>query len=30
MKSGCYPLDKHYSAKPEFQTLKEFKRASDR
>jgi hypothetical protein len=25
--SGCYPLDKHYSAKPEFQKLKEIKRA---
>lgn len=26
MISGCYPLDKHYSAKPEFQQLKEIKR----
>ncbi|HEY2952717.1 MAG TPA: hypothetical protein VGK40_09050, partial [Verrucomicrobiae bacterium] len=26
--SGCYPLDKHYSAKPEFQKLKEIKRAA--
>jgi NADPH2 dehydrogenase len=25
--SGCYPLDKHYSAKPEFQKLKGIKRA---
>ncbi len=25
--SGCYPLDKHYSTKPEFQKLKEIKRA---
>jgi NADPH2 dehydrogenase len=24
--SGCYPLDKYYSAKPEFQKLKELKR----
>jgi len=24
--SGCYPLDKHYSAKPEFQQLKEIKK----
>lgn len=24
--SGCYPLDKHYAAKPEFQKLKEVKR----
>jgi NADPH2 dehydrogenase len=24
--SGCYPLDKYYSAKPEFQQLKEIKR----
>jgi NADPH2 dehydrogenase len=23
--SGCYPLDKHYAAKPEFQQLKEIK-----
>jgi NADPH2 dehydrogenase len=27
MISGCYPLDKYYSAKPEFQKLKEAKRA---
>jgi 2,4-dienoyl-CoA reductase-like NADH-dependent reductase (Old Yellow Enzyme family) len=27
MISGCYPLDKYYSAKPEFQKLKEIKRA---
>lgn len=26
LKSGCYPLDKYYSAKPEFQTLKEIKK----
>jgi hypothetical protein len=26
--SGCYPLDKYYSSKPEFQQLKEFKRAA--
>lgn len=26
--SGCYPLDKYYSAKPEFQKLKEIKKAS--
>jgi NADPH2 dehydrogenase len=26
MKSGCYPLDKYYSAKPEFQQLKEVKK----
>lgn len=25
--SGCYPLDRHYSAKPEFQRLKEVKKA---
>jgi 2,4-dienoyl-CoA reductase-like NADH-dependent reductase (Old Yellow Enzyme family) len=25
--SGCYPLDKYYSAKPEFQKLKEFKKS---
>jgi 2,4-dienoyl-CoA reductase-like NADH-dependent reductase (Old Yellow Enzyme family) len=25
--SGCYPLDKYYSAKPEFQKLKEVKQA---
>jgi 2,4-dienoyl-CoA reductase-like NADH-dependent reductase (Old Yellow Enzyme family) len=24
--SGCYPLDKYYAAKPEFQTLKEIKK----
>ncbi len=24
--SGCYPLDKYYSARPEFQTLKEIKK----
>jgi hypothetical protein len=28
MISGCYPLDKYYSAKPEFQKLKEIKKAS--
>ena len=27
MISGCYPLDKYYSAKPEFQQLKEVKKA---
>jgi 2,4-dienoyl-CoA reductase-like NADH-dependent reductase (Old Yellow Enzyme family) len=26
--SGCYPLDRYYSAKPEFQQLKEVKKAS--
>ena len=26
--SGCYPLDKHYSAKPEFQKLKAIKKAT--
>jgi 2,4-dienoyl-CoA reductase-like NADH-dependent reductase (Old Yellow Enzyme family) len=26
--SGCYPLDKHYSAKPEFGQLKEIKKAA--
>jgi 2,4-dienoyl-CoA reductase-like NADH-dependent reductase (Old Yellow Enzyme family) len=26
MISGCYPLDKYYSAKPEFQKLKELKK----
>src|SRR6185436_15024851 len=26
--SGCYPLDKYYSSKPEFQKLKEIKKAS--
>jgi len=25
--SGCYPLDKYYSGKPEAQRLKEIKRA---
>ena len=25
--SGCYPLDKYYTAKPEFQTLKDLKRS---
>jgi 2,4-dienoyl-CoA reductase-like NADH-dependent reductase (Old Yellow Enzyme family) len=25
--SGCYPLDRYYAAKPEFQTLKQIKRA---
>ncbi len=25
--SGCYPLDKHYTTKPEFQKLKEIKKA---
>jgi hypothetical protein len=24
--SGCYPLDKHYASKPEFQQLKEIKK----
>ena len=28
MISGCYPLDKYYSAKPEFQRLKEVKKAA--
>jgi NADPH2 dehydrogenase len=28
--SGCYPLDKHYSAKPEFQQLKEIKKSQAR
>ena len=28
MISGCYPLDKYYSAKPEFQRLKEIKKAA--
>ena len=27
--SGCYPLDKHYSTKPEFQKLKEIKKAGN-
>jgi hypothetical protein len=26
--SGCYPLDKFYSAKPEFAQLKEIKKAA--
>ena len=26
--SGCYPLDKHYTGKPEFQKLKEIKKAT--
>ena len=26
--SGCYPLDKYYTARPEFQKLKEIKKAS--
>ncbi len=26
--SGCYPLDKHYAGKPEFQKLKEIKKVS--
>ena len=26
MISGCYPLDKHYTAKPEFQKIKEIKK----
>jgi len=26
--SGCYPLDKYYSVKPEFQKLKEIKKAT--
>ena len=26
--SGCYPLDKYYTTKPEFQKLKEIKRAA--
>jgi len=25
--SGCYPLDKYYTTKPEFQQLKKIKRA---
>ena len=29
MISGCYPLDKHYSAKPEFQKIKEIKKRSE-
>jgi hypothetical protein len=27
MISGCYPLDKYYSAKPEFAKLKEIKKS---
>lgn len=27
--SGCYPLDKYYSAKPEFQKLKEIKKSAE-
>jgi hypothetical protein len=26
--SGCYPLDKYYTGKPEFQQLKEIKKAA--
>jgi hypothetical protein len=26
MISGCYPLDKYYAAKPEFQKIKEIKK----
>jgi len=26
--SGCYPLDKYYASKPEFQKLKEIKRGT--
>jgi hypothetical protein len=26
--SGCYPLDKYYTARPEFQKLKEIKKAT--
>ena len=26
--SGCYPLDKHYTSKPEFQQLKEIKKSA--
>ena len=26
--SGCYPLDKYYTSKPEFQQLKEIKKAT--
>ncbi len=29
MISGCYPLDKYYAAKPEFQQLKEVKKKVD-
>ena len=25
--SGCYPLDKYYTAKPEFQQLKDIKKS---
>ena len=25
--SGCYPLDKHYTGKPEFQKLREIKKS---
>jgi len=25
--SGCYPLDKYYTSKPEFQKLREIKKA---
>jgi 2,4-dienoyl-CoA reductase-like NADH-dependent reductase (Old Yellow Enzyme family) len=28
--SGCYPLDKYYAGKPEFQRLKQIKRAAQR
>jgi 2,4-dienoyl-CoA reductase-like NADH-dependent reductase (Old Yellow Enzyme family) len=28
--SGCYPLDQYYTTKPEFQKLKEIKKASGR
>jgi hypothetical protein len=27
MISGCYPLDKHFTEKPEFQRLKEIKKS---
>ena len=27
--SGCYPLDKYYTGKPEFQKLKEIKKATE-
>jgi hypothetical protein len=26
--SGCYPLDKHSTAKPELQKLKDFKKST--
>ena len=26
--SGCYPLDKYYTSKPEFQKLKEIKKSA--